>query len=241
MVVEAVYSNGGRFLDIEGNDIGFKRSMDKAMKALKDRRHIKTRKVSTRVQNAGPSKDNTEDGVNALLLLRNCAGSYSSGASANATSADGRSSESEGHEEDASTIAEEERKKKDATENALKRIVLPPGLGARLTMDNKRSTEAADETPKADEDEPPVQWQSVIVSRESPQASLAEMLVNAKQRLDALSQIQQAVSAPICLIYPPIQQISHPSQIALQQYLQYKSSQENHPENHPVARGSMML
>ena len=44
LVVEAVYENGGRFLDAEGNDIGYKRSMDKAMKALKDRRHIKGRK-----------------------------------------------------------------------------------------------------------------------------------------------------------------------------------------------------
>ena len=29
LVVEAVYENGGRFLDAEGNDIGYKRSMDK--------------------------------------------------------------------------------------------------------------------------------------------------------------------------------------------------------------------
>jgi hypothetical protein len=50
---------------------------------------------------------------------------------------------------------------------------------------------------------PPVVMQSVIVSREAPQASMADLFNNAKLRLDALSPIQQAVAAPICLIYPP--------------------------------------
>jgi hypothetical protein len=49
----------------------------------------------------------------------------------------------------------------------------------------------------------PVLMQSVIVSREAPQASMADLLNNAKHRLDALASIQQAVAAPICLIYPP--------------------------------------
>jgi len=84
LVVEAVYANGGRFLNSNGQDIGFKRSMDKAMKALKDRRHIKSRKINgTKSQSQEAIKEavetkrsnekdpiSTDSAGHALLLLR---------------------------------------------------------------------------------------------------------------------------------------------------------------------------
>lgn len=248
LVVSAVYENGGRFLDAQGNDIGFKRSMDKAMKALKDRRHVRTRKLTARVNNPhkepkvdgppkiretalspkpvspqrkatpSPHKKNpisTEDGIHALLLLRNAMGEASD--------------KNDPHHE-----AEEEQQDVLPRKESLQS--LPPHtdqetLLARIAEFKGRDTatgEATSEIPLTPEGTP-VLWKSVIVSRERPQASLADMLVDAKQRLDALSVIQQTVAAPICLIYPPLPG-TLPKQIPLQGQVQIGQSVfQGHP------------
>lgn len=220
--------------------------MDKAMKALKDRRHIKTRKMSSRVQVPPPlvhippkprdahtaTRDTitADDAGHALMLLRNAkeqAVLHPPEQESNLTAA-------EVHPEMADAAAqEEERRRRVLSEKGLPRIVLPPGLGARMVAKQKAQAAAAADgkarLPEAGDE--PALWQSVIVSRESPQTSLSSMLINAKQRLDALSSIQQAVGAPICLIYPPIQQITTlPAQIPIQQYLQLTG-----PDGQPVS------
>lgn len=285
LVVEAVYENGGRFLDADGNDIGYKRSMDKAMKALKDRRHIKSRKLikpnsnshsaqaikkevtkkraevfptaAAAAKKSSPKapkrlKDplTTDDAGHALLLLRNAAEEVDRSESEDEQRRlppNKRKPFLEGQERHF-PLASALRKTLERQDNYRGyRQYNEPILEDRFRIPRRRSSEQSQgssyaarrtpdlrsttpstqplspqvqvfakppptsakqpeqrkEKPKEGNGGMPVLWQSVIVSRERPQASLADMLVNAKQRLDALSSIQQAVSAPICLIYPP--------------------------------------
>ena len=226
LVVEAVYGNGGRFLDSDGHDIGFKRSMDKAMKALKDRRHIKSRK-----QNG--LKLYSDDAIRKDLEAKRAASATAARLylEKERTEKDPMTTDGAGH----ALLLLNLRKPEDGTEKPRDRgenetsMKPPPKMtaveaqGTVPQMSNLTRAESGDvvyqyasspasvsglawateQSKGSAAGEMPVLWQSVIVSRESPQASLADMLVNAKQRLDALSSIQQAVSAPICLIYPP--------------------------------------
>ena len=254
LVVEAVYSNGGRFLDANGEDIGFKRSMDKAMKALKDRRHIKSRKTSHSAEAikkhieiskekkmaTNPRKKidplSTDDAGHALLLLRN--------SDEDADTQEGHVRESESSlfkkAEDTNrgpfgrykgiseNMYEESRRQISRNAELLyqehgrpRRSQLPPSSRAGQSVLKRTSYETEKQAfppnaPRDANEDEPVLWQSVIVSRESPQASIADLLVNAKQRLDALSSVQQAVSAPICLIYPPHPNLSLAGQLPIQ-------------------------
>ena len=292
-------------MDSEGNDIGYKRSMDKAMKALKDRRHIKTRKlVGSRptsqsgqaikkdankrqelkkrveglpisakkiIPKAPKPKDplSTDDAGHALLLLRKAAdevvleeSSHEESprlplnkrkyipeqgarrlplASALKKPREPGSDELKRYRERSDDYFEEPRRRFSGRSQsshseqgtASTRSTSPPtqppsphvqGLDKAHILES--DMDPSTDKPKEGNARMPVLWQSVIVSRESPQASLADMLVNAKQRLEALSSIQQAVSAPICLIYPPnhgigLQTASHlqsfPGQVAFGQ------------------------
>ena len=269
MVVEAVYGNGGRFLDTNGQDIGFKRSMDKAMKALKDRRHIKSRKINgpkpqseEAIKRAMEAKRSavaprywldkekgplsTDSAGHALLLLRRNA---EEGINTPRESDEDRTmmmppprmgGQSQERRASLSAVLEHSMRQDSSRDN-----VETQGISSLLSADSRNriyqfsssaATPAASplgtetntgtaEQPKGSAaGEAPVLWQSVIVSRESPQASLADMLVNAKQRLDALSSIQQAVSAPICLIYPPSPNFSLTGQVSLGQLSADQSS-----------------
>jgi len=240
LVVEAVYGNGGRFLDSDGQDIGFKRSMDKAMKALKDRRHIKSRKIN------GPKPAQGQEAIRRTLEAKRA------GIDPNFWLKKEKgplSTDSAGH---ALLLlrgnAEEGIDKSRERDEDRTRTIPPPRMTDAQTLDRRASLSAilqnsmrqekprdnvvgvyqlsssapaptgtAEQPKGSGAGDAPVIWQSVIVSRESPQASLAEMLVNAKQRLDALSSIQQAVSAPICLIYPPSPNFSLTGQVSLGQ------------------------
>lgn len=247
-VVEAVYANGGRFLDAEGNDVGFKKSMDKAMKALKDRRHIKSRKQGVvkplsqeAIQKAvqikrattanAKEKDplTTDDAGHALLLLRMNSESGSAKPRSDGEVDDDTNMMPPPRPTDARTQHAKQQENPrlewrntaprfgriESTNRAYQLSRINGSGGAPPLTAKNRET---DEQPKdSGSGGTPVMWQNVIVSRESPQASLSDMLVNAKQRLDALSSIQQAVSAPICLIYPPNPNISLTGQVTIGQ------------------------
>lgn len=277
MVVDAVYARGGRFLDAEGRDVGWKKSMDKAMKALKDRRHIKARKtgVSTPIDSGkGPKMSpsgtksahkpastsrppafdvnqaskpknsiTTDDAGYALMLLKN----------AREQARKENLKRSALMPPEARKYVEEERirpaKKirgesghhysfadnnsarygepsEDLESSAFTLGMVPPeSFGRDHPVAPPRPGEAEQDVENkgeltyiAQQGDVPLLWQSVIVSRESPQASLADMLVNAKQRLHALSAVQQAVSAPICLIYPPSPHFTWQNHISLQEF-----------------------
>lgn len=288
-------------MDAEGNDIGYKRSMDKAMKALKDRRHIKGRKSgqvkreekekraeavdSGAVASPPPKRSSlklpkkvrdpltTDDAGHALLLLRNASEEVSlededtpeakprlplnkrkapkevglrfpfpAGLAKprdcrfpEATRNDfeeprRRFSErsQSSYSEDGTRSSTRSASPRTAEQQRLSSLAQGAGMASAAPVSAaEREAASLMEQLKGKQEGMPVLWQSVIVSREKPQASLAEMLVNAKQRLDALSSIQQAVSAPICLIYPPShglalrpaaqQVLNYPGQVSLGQ------------------------